>query len=144
MTRLLLDTNIPSALRKEPVPSNVVRWQAGIRDPQLLSISVVTLGEIQKGIELAPSGTRKAVLEDWFERDVLEWFAGRILPVTADIALLWGRLTAVRTSLGRPLHPADGLIAATALHHGLILVTRNVKDFEGLGLTILNPFEFVG
>ena len=69
------------------------------------------------------------------------WFEGRILPVTENIAERWGTLTAEQRRRGRQITMADGLIAATALEHGLVLVTRNVKDFDGLGITILNPWE---
>lgn len=89
-----------------------------------------------------PAGARKTRIREWLELEVMDWFAGRILPVTAAVALRWGRLAAARRRQGHALHPADGLIAATALEHGLVLVTRNVKDFQDLGLTIVNPFEF--
>ncbi|HZS53189.1 MAG TPA: PIN domain-containing protein, partial [Bryobacteraceae bacterium] len=75
------------------------------------------------------------------EGEVKEWFQGRILPVTEAIAERWGRMEAKRQRLGLPLHVADGQIAATALEHGLTLVTRNVNDFSGLGVTMFNPWE---
>jgi predicted nucleic acid-binding protein len=80
-------------------------------------------------------------LEEWFENDLIPTFEGRILPLTKAIAEIWGALSAQRKLAGKPLSMADGLIAATTLEHGLTLVTRNVKDFEQLGVKILNTWD---
>jgi predicted nucleic acid-binding protein len=101
----------------------------------------MTVGEICKGIDLLPASQKRSGLQDWLDRDVRSWFAGRILPVTESVAERWGRLAAAGKRTGVTLAVVDGLIAATALEHGLIPVTRNVKDFAGLGLAFLNPWD---
>lgn len=90
---------------------------------------------------LEPGSKRRIQLERWLEYDVQEWLAGRILPVTEAITHRWGQLDAKRQRLGMPLNTADGLIAATALEHGLTFVTHNVTDFRELGVDIFDPFE---
>jgi len=140
MSALLLDTNIPSeSIRSRPDPK-VDTWIHG-QDDETLHLSVVTIGELRKGLDLAPHGKQRAELQEWLEKDLVPTFDGRILPVTKAIAEKWGALSAQRQLAGRPLSMADGLIAATALEHGLTLVTRNVKDFDLLGVTILNPWD---
>lgn len=140
MSGFLLDTNIPSEFRNPRPEPRVVQWVDSVPEDSVF-ISVVTLGEIRKGCELLDAGKRRKELEQWLEGEVKDWFQGRILPVTEAIAERWGRLEAKRQRLGLPLHVADGQIAATALEHGLSLVTRNVKDFSGLGVTMFNPWE---
>jgi len=135
----LLDTNIPSEFRNPRPEPRVVKWVDSVAEDSVF-ISVVTLGEIRKGCELLDAGKRRKEL-DWLEVEVREWFAGRILPVTDAIAERWGRLEAQRQRLGLPLNTADGQIAATALEHGLTLVTRNVNDFRDLGVVVLNPWN---
>jgi toxin FitB len=131
----LLDTNILSELRKgrrcEP---RVRQWAAAV-EPELHT-SVVVLGELKRGVERvrAKDPGFAAALERWLTRTILV-MGTRILPVDQAIALEWGRVTAPRT-----VPPIDGLLAATARVHGLILVTRNVKDFSDLGVSYLNPF----
>jgi toxin FitB len=132
----LIDTNVLSELkRKEPQPS-VASWVAN-RSPSLLYLSVLTLGEIRKGIEALSDSTRKRDLTDWLETDLLNFFSGRILSVDTQVADRWGQIVA---SAGRPLPAIDSLIAATAIEHGLCLVTRNSKDFQYPGLEIINPW----
>jgi len=130
----LLDTNVVSdAQRRLPKPT---AWLASV-DPASVSLSVITLGEIERGIfkQRKVDPERAARLDVWL-RELLRDNADRILAVTQDVALAWGRITAGRTRGG-----ADSLIAATALVHDLIVVTRNVADFEDFGLTVLNPWE---
>jgi predicted nucleic acid-binding protein len=90
-----------------------------------------------------PPGRRRTELEAWFHTDLLSWFRGRILPVTHSIADRWGVLDGECQLKGTPLNTADGMIAATALDHDLTVVTRNVKDFAGLGVAIFNPWDTV-
>ncbi|MBV8896687.1 MAG: type II toxin-antitoxin system VapC family toxin [Acidobacteriaceae bacterium] len=140
MSGFLLDTNIPSEFRNLRPAPRVVRWLDSI-DERSLFISVITLGELRKGCELLELGKRRHDLERWLDIEVRDWFADRILPLTDAIADLWGRLEARRQRLGLPLNTADGQIAATALEHNLTVVTRNVEDFEELGVRIHNPWE---
>lgn len=115
-------------------------WLAA-QDLDTLFLSVVSLGELRKGITIMAPGKRRAQLEAWLTDDLLRMFSGRILPMTQRIADRWGALEGQRQLMGRPLSVPDGQIAATALEHGLSMVTRNVKDFEGIGLSIINPWE---
>ena len=140
MSGLLLDTNIPSELNR-PRPDPLVAEWLDQQDDNELFLSVVTLGEIRKGYTVLPHGKRRTFLEHWFESHLLPWFEGRILPVTHAIADKWGVLAGEAQLRGNPLNTADGLIAATALEHDLVVVTRNVKDFARLGVAIINPWE---
>ena len=136
----LLDTNIPSELMRSGPDRRVRDWVRG-QEPTSLYLSVVTIGELRKGFTILAEGARRAQLELWFENNLIPLFAGRILPVTQRVADRWGVLDGMRRLRGRPLNIADGMIAATALEHGLTLATRNVGDYDGLGVTILNPWE---
>ncbi|QTD44971.1 type II toxin-antitoxin system VapC family toxin [Ottowia testudinis] len=135
--RYLIDTNVLSELRKKQPDANVVAWMKE-RPRQSLFLSVLTLGEIRKGVEQLPDSARKLSLLDWLTVELPNYFVGRLLPVDADVADQWGHLSA---KAGRPLPAVDALLAATALQHRLTLVTRNTRDFEGLGVDLLNPWE---
>jgi len=139
MSGFLLDTNcISEALRVKPDP-NVGNWMQAV-DQTLLYLSVLTLGEIRKGLAQLGQGKRRAQLESWLEVELQARFAGRILPIDAAIADRWGLLAADAKRMGKPLSIVDGLLAATALHHNLTMVTRNVADFKGLAVPVLNPW----
>lgn len=134
----LLDTNVLSELRRRQPDACVAAWFAE-RPPSTLYLSVLTLGEIRKGVEAIGDPTRRLGLLDWLETELPAYFTGRVLDVDAGVADRWGRLMA---QAGRPLPAIDSLLAATAVQHGLILVTRNVRDVQGLpGLTVVNPWE---
>jgi toxin FitB len=138
----LLDTNIPSELiRSRPHPP-VEQWFFSQHEASLF-LSAVTIGELRKGVVLLQAGPRRAQLERWLESSLVPRFHGRILPVTHTIADRWGALDGQCQSKGMPLNTADGMIAATALEHGFVVATRNVKDFAGLGVGVLNPWETV-
>jgi toxin FitB len=140
MSGFLLDTNIPSELvRTQPEPQ-VTAWVTA-QDLDSLFLSVVSFGELRKGITIMPPGKRKAELLVWLDADLPELFSGRVLPMTQAIAERWGVLEGQRQLMGRPLNVPDAQIAATALEHDLTVVTRNMKDFEDLGVTILNPWK---
>jgi predicted nucleic acid-binding protein len=127
-------------LRPRP-DANVAAWLKR-QESDSLYVSVVTMGELRRGITLlAERSPRRTELERMILEKVPSWFQDRILPVTRSIAEQWGVLDGERQLAGRPLNIADGMIAATALEHGLTLVTRNVKDFADLGLTLLNPWD---
>ena len=140
MSGFLLDTNVPSELIR-PKPEPLVKTWLAAQSMDTLFISAVSFGELRKGITLQSPGKRRTELEAWLETDLSVLFAGRILPMTRSIAEHWGVLEAQRQLAGRPLDVPDGQIAATALDHSLTLVTRNVKDFAGLGVAVLNPWE---
>ena len=115
------------------------RWVKSIPE-QRVYVSVLTLGEIRRGIEVLPLGRRKAMLAEWQEEVVLT-LEDRILPITKGIADRWAILAGEAHRVGRPLATVDGLIAATAVEHGLVLATRNVKDFVNLPISILDPWK---
>jgi predicted nucleic acid-binding protein len=142
MSGFLLDTNIPSELTKPQPASSVTTW-VDAQDDASLYLSVVSVGELRRGITVLPRGKRRTQLEQWLEQHLLPLFAGRILPITQSVGNRWGVLGGECQLRGRPLTVADGMIAATALEHGLTLVTRNVKDFAGLGVVLLNPWDAV-
>jgi toxin FitB len=136
----LLDTNTISELRKIALgraDANVAAWEAE-HPPSELYVSVITLMEIEVGIlRLAiKDKARSETLKEWRDAHVLPFFEGRVFQVTQDIA---ERCAALHVPKSRPAH--DALIAATALVHGLTLVTRNVSDFAPMGVKILNPWE---
>lgn len=135
-----MDTNVLSELRRREPDSGVSEWFAQ-RPATTLYISVLTLGELRRGIERLPEEPRKARLLDWLEVEVPAFFSGRMLTVDAAVADCWGRLLA---NAGRPLPVVDSLLAATAIHHELSLVTRNSRDFEFPGLTVINPWSSQG
>ena len=138
MNGYLLDTNVPSEFSRDRPEPRVAAWLQA-QPPTTLYLSAVTIGEIRKGLVVLPQGRRRMELEAWFHTDLLVWFRNRILPVTDSIADRWGVLEGQCQLKGTPLNTADGMIAATALEHDLTLVTRNVKDFAGLGVVLLNP-----
>jgi predicted nucleic acid-binding protein len=140
MSGLLLDTNIPSELTRHRSDRQVERWLDEANDEDLY-FSVISLGEILKGITLLPASKRREGLQEWLDSTLRPWFDGRILSVTAPIAERWGILAGEQRLKGKQIKVADGLIVATALHHDLTIVTRNVRDFNGLGVTVLNPWE---
>lgn len=132
----LLDTNVLSELRRKTPDPSVLEWFAR-RPPSTLYLSVLTLGELRKGIEGVTDTKRRLALNDWLESDLPAFFVGRILPVDAQVAERWGRLVA---AVGRPLPAIDSLLGATAAQHGLSMVTRNGKDFSDMGLEVINPW----
>jgi toxin FitB len=132
----LLDTNVLSELRRKLPDPAVVQWFSQ-RPAGTLYLSVLTVGEIRKGVEALTDQPRRLQLLDWLETELPAFFAGRILPIDAAVADRWGRLVALA---GRPLPAIDSLLAATAAHHGFVLVTRNVRDMPELGVQIINPW----
>jgi toxin FitB len=136
----LLDTNVISELIKPQPDGNVLRWIAET-DEAVLFLSVLTLGEIRNGIEKLNSGKRRGRLESWLTVDLRLRFQERILTIGEGIAQRWGALSATAAKKGRPVPVIDGLLAATALHHDLMLVTRNDGDIGGTGVPVLNPWQ---
>jgi predicted nucleic acid-binding protein len=132
----LIDTNVLSELRRKLPDVGVQTWFTQ-RQSATLYLSVLTLGEIRKGIETINEDVRRQALLDWLETDLPKFFEGRVLPIDEAVADRWGRLVAVAA---RPLPAIDSLLAATALEHDLVLVTRNIKDFAGMPVQIFNPW----
>jgi toxin FitB len=140
MNGFLLDTNVISELvTRRPEPS-VSRWVEDT-DEGVLHLSVLTLGEIRRGIASLPQARRRAELESWLNKGLRGRFAGRILPLDAEVADRWGRVAAQARSMNVHLPVIDGLLAATALQHDLTFVTRNTRDVAGIGVSVLNPWE---
>ena len=140
MTGFLLDTNCISELvRPQPEP-RVIEWMEDA-DESTLYLSVLTVGEIRKGLAGLAQGKRRARLETWIEVDLQARFAGRILPIDAEIADRWGWMAAEAKRRGAGLPVIDGLLAATALHRNLTIVSRNINDFTITQVPIVNPWE---
>ena len=136
----LLDTNVISELRKgSRCNPALAAWEQAELIPQGGAVSVITIGEIRKGIDLIAQrdAQQAASLETWLQ-GLLQQFASRILPITTEVAEEWGRLNAKR-----PMAAADSLLGATANVHNLILATRNVNDISDVGVRVVNPFDFV-
>lgn len=136
--RFLLDTNVLSELRKPEPSQQVINWISDISNKHLF-ISVITLGELNNGISKLPSGRKKNELISWFDK-VQQSFQYQIFPISNEIAMKWGELTATASKEGLTLPSIDGLIAATAFVHGAILITRNTKDFKSVPIQVLNPW----
>ena len=135
----LFDTNVISEPRRKLPNENVVQWLAGVELADVY-LSALTVGEIKKGAAKLSSGKQKVALESWLEKLRRE-FAERILPVTEETFLVWGKMVAAFEKVGIVRPAFDSLLEATALEHDLILVTRNVRNFQGSSVTILNPWE---
>ncbi len=137
--RVLLDTCVLSEIRKPDGNRSVRRAVDEIADDDLY-ISVISIGEIAKGIALLEDGRRKRTLQSWMqtlERD----YADRLLPVDREAAHIWGELTSAARKRGRVVSAGDGLIAATAHPHGQQIMTRNIDDFEPTGAMFINPWK---
>jgi len=133
----LLDTNVLSELVRPKPNSAVINWVDGMPD-EALFISVLTIGEIRKGIESMSAAVRKEKLRTWLEHTLPDWFENRVLNIDEGVAEQWGRMLA---EVNRPVPAIDSLLAATALHHDLRMVTRNTQDFNFPGLEVINPWE---
>src|SRR5580704_14481684 len=140
MSGFLLDTNcISEAVCANPEP-RVLAWIEAA-DETLLYLSVLTLGEIRKGLAALLPGRRRTKLETWLEVELRARFSGRILSIDAEVADRWGLLAADSKGQGKPIPVIDGLLAATALDHNLTIVSRNVSDFSNLPVAVVNPWK---
>lgn len=142
MSGFLLDTNVLSEFSRSAIPPNpnVKRWVESA-SPDTLFTSVLSIGEIRKGIELLAPSKKRSELERWIDRDLNGWFGNNLLPVTKAISNRWGIFAARLQQQGTSLGNIDGLLAATAFEHGLTVVTRNVKHFNELGVVVFNPWN---
>jgi len=136
----LLDTNVISELVKPRPETNVTAWVEGT-DESLLYLSVLTLGEIRRGIAVLPQSRRRANLEAWLDKDLPARFEDRILAIDQEVADRWSLLTAAARNSGIVLPVIDGLLAATALEHNLTLVTRDTGKIPSMGVAVFNPWE---
>jgi toxin FitB len=135
----LLDTNIISELIRPKPDPNVTKW-VDATDEELLFLSVLTLGEIRKGVVLLPRSARRSALEAWLRSDLPLRFSGRILDIDQEVADRWGHLSGLTSARGANVAVIDGLLAATATHYDLTLVTRNTKDVAPTGVSLFNPW----
>jgi toxin FitB len=141
MSGYLVDTNVISEPSRKRPNRGVTAWFAAAEESTLY-MSVITLGEVRRGIEKVVDGTKKAALERFFVA-LRSRFAQRILPVDEEVAERWGRLTGRLSDKGIHLPAIDALIAATALAHDLTVVTRNAQDFHNAAVTVIDPFVSV-
>ena len=142
MNGFLLDTNVLSEFSRSAVPpdQNVKRWMESAH-PHTLFSSVLSIGEIRKGIELLVLGKKRSELERWIDSDLNGWFGDNLLPVTKAISNRWGILAAKLQQQGKTPGNIDGLLAATAFEHGLTVATRNTRHFEDMGVNIFDPWK---
>lgn len=139
MTGWLLDTNILSELRRAKPEQRVIAFVAA-QPLDLLHVSTATLAEIRFGIELVADARRRAELNDWLTHKVRPMFEHRVLAITEDVMLKWRLLVEEGRKAGHTFSQPDLIIGATALHHGLTVVTRNTEDFERARVPVLNPW----
>jgi toxin FitB len=137
--RYLLDTCVISELIKMKPKPKIVQWIEKEEENNLF-MSVLTIGEIHKGIEKLPESRKKEKLHDWVRYDLEERFQDRILNFDLQTAVIWGRIQAHSELTGRAMPAIDGLIAATGLSYDLAVVTRNTTDMEISGVTLINPW----
>lgn len=137
--RYLLDTNVISELVAKQPDKRVIQWLDGV-DPASVYLSVITIGELRKGIEKLPNSSRKDKLLNWLLNELLVRFEDRILALDVDVMITWGELVGRLERSGRSLSAIDSLIAALALARSCCLVTRNETDFKDAGLTVINPW----
>lgn len=135
----LLDTNVISEPKRKRPDQKVIRWLGSLDDADIY-LSVLTVGEMKKGSAKLPSGRNRVLVQNYLEK-VRNRFTGRILPITERTFLVWGKMMAEFEQRGIVRPALDSLLEATALEHDLILVTRNVRNFQYSSVTILNPWE---
>ena len=137
----LLDTNVVSELMKPRPSKRVVAW-VDATEETLLHLSVITIGEVRKGIDLLrDDDPKRGALQSWLDRDVRIRFAGRLLVFDDAVAERWGQLEALAKKRRLTLPTIDAQLAATALHHNLTFVTRNTADIGPTGIPVLDPWS---
>jgi predicted nucleic acid-binding protein len=138
--RYLLDTCVLSEVTRPRPEARVLTW-LDVQDEMSLLLSVITLGEIQKGISKLPTGRKRRQLQRWLDQEIPRRFMGRIVAVDHEVAVRWGTLSGTAERQGRPLPVLDGLLAATALVAGCTLVTRNTPHVEATGVLLFDPWS---
>ena len=136
----LLDTCVISELVAKQPSEKVIDWIDNL-EQESIYLSVITIGEIYKGIEKLPESKRKVNFQKWLNEELLIRFRGKILVVDTDVMLVWGKLTARLEIEGKRMPAIDSLIAAIAIHHNCSLITRNEDDFKNVALSIINPWK---
>lgn len=137
--KYLLDTCVISEIIRKKPNKNVISWIQNQNEDNLY-LSVLTFGEIEKGIEKAPDETRKRNLQLWVEEDLKKRFESRIIPIDLRVSTKWGSIQGAAELLGKPMHAIDGLIAVSGLVHNCIVVTRNTSDMVQSSVELLNPW----
>ena len=135
----MLDTNVLSEFAKPTVDPAVLSWMRATDELQMV-ISVVSVGEIQKGISRMTQGKRQQELQAWLDRELIPRFGVRVLSLELLDFQLWGRLLGEAMKSGDSLSPVDTMLAAVALNRDLIVITRNTGDFARTGVEIVNPW----
>jgi predicted nucleic acid-binding protein len=141
MNGYLLDTNVISEFSKKKPDERVRKW-VDAQNEATLYLSVLTFGEIRKGITLLPEAEKRTKLENWLDTKLPGRFKGRLLPVTDGIAEIWGSMAAKAQMEGIALGAIDGLLGATAANHDLTVATRNAPDFRACNVPVINPWDF--
>ena len=138
--KYLLDTCVISEVIKRKPYSNVIKWIKQEEESNFF-ISVLTIGELHKGIEKLDKSKRKEELHNWVENDLKERFCNRIIDIDMQVAMMWGKIQGMTDRAGKPMPAIDSLIAATGITHHLTVVTRNTSDMKESGAVLLNPWE---
>jgi predicted nucleic acid-binding protein len=136
----LLDTCVISELSRKNPNEFLVKWLRNAEENKLY-LSVITIGEIVRGIENLPSSPKKTQLDDFFQHQVLRRFDGRIYPLDSELMISWGKIYARLARSGKPLSVMDSLIGVTGVYHNAVIVTRNVDDFTPIGVEVINPWN---
>ncbi len=138
--RYILDTCVISEIIKKAPEQRVVSWLTEQNESNLY-LSTITIGELVKGIRKLKKSVKRQKLENWLKEDLMQRFNNKILPIDREVAFSWGTISAHQETIGRPISALDMLIAATALAHDMIVVTRNWNDFNIKGVSVFNPWE---
>ncbi len=138
--KYLLDTCVISELAKTSPDDNVFSWVRSCPEEQLF-LSVLTIGELQKGISKLRTGKKRLELQLWVDEELAARFAGRLIPIDFSVAQKWGEMQAKAEKQGLPIPAIDGLIAASGLAYNMTVVTRNVQDMTPSGVQLINPWE---
>ena len=138
--KFLLDTCVISEIIRQKPSIKVIKWIKKENESNLF-ISVLTLGELHKGIEKLPESKKKEELHNWVENDLKERFCNKIIDIDIQVAMMWGKIQGMTERIGRPMPAIDSLIAATGITYHLTVVSRNTSDMKESGVALLNPWE---
>ncbi len=138
--KFLLDTCVISEIIRQKPSRKVIKWIKKENESNLF-ISVLTLGELHKGIEKLPESKKKEELHNWVENDLKERFCNKIIDIDIQVAMMWGKIQGMTERIGRPMPAIDSLIAATGITYHLTVVSRNTSDMKESGVALLNPWK---